>query len=144
MKNSKFTEVQIAFALRQAGARTPIIEFCRNMAIAEQTFYRWKSRFDPYGLTTLEAASRRPRHGRKPLTPVPVEDRILELRTKYPRWGKNKLVVLLSKGGIRVSTSTVGRVMKRLKERGVLAEPLNVHQAKEARRRRRKPRYAIR
>jgi putative transposase len=45
---------------------------------------------------------------------------------------------------IRVSTSTVGRVMKRLKERGVLVEPLNVRVAREARKRRRKPRYAIR
>jgi transposase InsO family protein len=78
------------------------------------------------------------------LTPVPVEDRILELRTKYPRWGKDKLVVLLRREGIWVSTSTVGRVMKRLKDRGVFVEPLNVRLAREARKRRRKPRYAIR
>jgi putative transposase len=117
---------------------------CRHFDISPQTFYRWKNRFDPYDLTTLEAASRRPHHVRKPLTPAPVEDRILELRTRYPRWGKNKLVVLLRKEGIRISTTTVGRVMKRLKDRGVLVEPLNVRQAKEARRRRRKPRYAIR
>jgi transposase InsO family protein len=34
--------------------------------------------------------------------------------------------------------------MKRLKERGVLVEPLNIRLAREARKRRRKPRYAIR
>jgi putative transposase len=117
---------------------------CRHFGISPQTFYRWKNRFDPYDLTTLEAWSRRPHHVRKPLTPAPIEDRILELRTKYPRWGKDKLVVLLRREGIRVSTSTVGRVMKRLKDRGVLVEPVNVRQAKEARKRRRKPRYAIR
>jgi putative transposase len=117
---------------------------CRHYGISPQTFYRWKNRFDPYDLTTLEATSRRPHHVRKPLTPAPVEDRILELRTKYPRWGKNKLVVLLRREGLQVSSSTVGRVMKRLKDRGVLVEPINVRQAREARRRRRKPRYAIR
>jgi putative transposase len=117
---------------------------CRHFGISPQTFYRWKNRFDPYDLTTLEAASRRPHHVRKPLTPALVEDRILELRTKYPRWGKDKLVVLLRREEIRVSTSTVGRVMKRLKDRGVLVEPLNIRQAREARKRRRKPRYAIR
>ena len=53
-------------------------------------------------------------------------------------------MVLLRRKGIRVSTSTVGRVMKRLKDRGVLVEPVNVRQAKEARKRRRRPRYAIR
>jgi len=99
---------------------------CRYFGISPQTFYRWKNRFDPYDLTTLEAASRRSHHVRKPLTPAPVEDRILELRNKYPRWGKNKLAVLLRREGIRVSPSTLGWVMKRLKERGVLVEPLNI------------------
>jgi len=117
---------------------------CRHFGISPQTFYRWKNRFDPYDLTTLEAESRRPHQVRQPMTPTLVEDRILELRQKYPRWGKDKLVVLLRREGIRVSTSTVGRVMKRLKDRGVLVEPLNIRQAREARKRRRKPRYAIR
>jgi putative transposase len=117
---------------------------CRHFAISPQTFYRWKNRFDPDDLTTLEAASRRPHNVRKPLTPALVEDRILKARLKYPRWGKDKIVVLIRREGIRVSTSTVGRVLKRLKDRGVLVEPLNVRQAREARQRRRKPRYAIR
>jgi len=117
---------------------------CRHFDISAQTFYRWKNRFDPEDLTTLEEESRRPHHVRKSMTPSPVEDQILELRNRYPRWGKDKLVVLLRKSGVRVSTSTVGRVMKRLKERGVLVEPLNIRQAREARKRRRKPRYAIR
>jgi putative transposase len=69
---------------------------------------------------------------------------ILELRTQYPRWGKKKLVVLLARQGIKASASTVGRVMNRLKTRGLLVEPLNVTQAKLARKRRRKPRYAVR
>jgi transposase len=117
---------------------------CRYFGISAQTFYRWKNRFDPYDLTTLEAVSRRPHRVRKPTTPGPIEQRILELRQEYPRWGKDKLVVLLRKEGIRVSTSTVGRVMKRLKERGMLVEPVNIRQAREARKRRRKPRYALR
>jgi len=81
---------------------------------------------------------------RQSTTPALVEERILELRRKYPRWGKDKLEILLRKQGIRVSPSTVGRVMKRLKDRGVLVEPMNIRQAREARKRRRKPRYAIR
>ena len=117
---------------------------CRYFGISPQTFYRWRNRFDPYDLTTLEARSRRPHNVRKPMTLVVVEEKILELRVKYPRWGKDKLVILLERMGIEISTSTVGRVMKRLKARGVLVEPVNVRQAREARKRRRKPRYAIR
>jgi transposase InsO family protein len=117
---------------------------CRHFDISAQTFYRWKRRFDPYDLTTLEGGSHRPHRARQPQTPPAVVDRILALRTTYPRWGKDKLAVLLKREGIRCSASTVGRVMNRLKERGVRVEPINVRQAKEARKRRWKPRYAIR
>ncbi len=117
---------------------------CRHFDISAQTFYRWKRRFDPYDLTTLEDGSHRPLHSRKPETPAAVVDRILALRNEWPRWGKDKLAVLLEREGIHCSASTVGRVMNRLKERGVLVEPLNVRQAREARKRRWKPRYAMR
>ena len=36
---------QIAFALRQAESGAPVLEVCRKMGIAEQTFYRWKKKF---------------------------------------------------------------------------------------------------
>jgi len=117
---------------------------CRHFDISPQTFYRWKRRFDPYDLTTLEDGSHRPLHAPTPLTPPAVVERILALRQKYPRWGKMKLVVLLKREGIKMSASSVGRVMKRLRERGVLVEPYNVRLAREARKRRWKPRYAVR
>jgi putative transposase len=117
---------------------------CRHFDISAQTFYRWKRRFDPYDLTTLEDGSHRPLKCRSPQTPSAVVEQILAVRQQYPRWGKVKLAVLLRRKGIRISASTVGRVMKRLRARGVLVEPLNVRLAKEARKRRRKPRYAIR
>jgi transposase InsO family protein len=117
---------------------------CRYFGISPKTFYRWKNRFDPYDLTTLEQESRRPRHRRQPQTPAAVVEAILELRNRYPRWGKKKMVVLLARKGLKVSASTVGRVMNRLKARGVLVEPVNVTQAKLARKRRWKPRYAVR
>ncbi len=45
MKKSKYTEEQIAFVLKQAELGTPISEVCRKLGIAEQTFYRWKSKY---------------------------------------------------------------------------------------------------
>ena len=38
----RFTEAQIAFALRQAANGTAVAEIIRKMGITEQTFYRWK------------------------------------------------------------------------------------------------------
>ena len=45
MKTSKFSEEQIAFALKQAETGTPVKEVIRTMGISEQTFYRWKQKF---------------------------------------------------------------------------------------------------
>ena len=96
---------------------------CRHFGISRDTFYRWKKRFKPRNLSSLEEQSRRPMHLRKPTTAPKIVDRIRALREKYPRWGKDKLVVLLQAQGIKVSASTVGRVLKRLLSRGVIREP---------------------
>jgi len=53
MKTSKFTEEQIAFALRQAESGTPIAEIIRKLRIAEQPFYRWKKRYSGMGVAEL-------------------------------------------------------------------------------------------
>ena len=45
MRSSKFTEEQIAFALKQAETGTPVKEVIRKLGITEQTFYRWKKKY---------------------------------------------------------------------------------------------------
>jgi putative transposase len=59
--------------------------------------------------------------------PVELAEAVLKLREEYPRWGKDKLVILLRREGFTSSASTVGRIIKKLKERGVLKEPLPNH-----------------
>jgi putative transposase len=49
VKKSKFTDEQIAFALRQAEVGTPVAEVIRKMGVSEQTFYRWKKRYAGLG-----------------------------------------------------------------------------------------------
>ena len=44
MKRSKFTEEQIAFALKQAGVGTPVDEVCRKMGTSGATFYHWRKK----------------------------------------------------------------------------------------------------
>jgi hypothetical protein len=67
---------------------------------------------------------------------------VLKLREGYPRWGKDKLVVLLHDEGFTCSASTVGRILNRLKKRGVLKEPIPNHIS--VRKRRWQRPYAIR
>ena len=49
MRRKRFTEEQIAFALRQAEHGTKVVEVCRKMGISEQTFYRWKNKYNGMG-----------------------------------------------------------------------------------------------
>ena len=115
---------------------------CRYFGISPQTFYRWKRRYDPHNLKSLEDRSRRPKHLRQPTASPELVAAVLRLREAYPRWGKDKLVVLLHGDGCQVSASMVGRIISRLKMRGLLREPVNNHVSAQ-RRGLRRP-YAIR
>jgi len=53
MKKSRFTEEQIAFALRQAETGTKVSEVCRKMGVAEATFYNWKKKYGGLGVSEL-------------------------------------------------------------------------------------------
>ena len=63
----RYTEGQIAFALRQAASGTPVAEITRKMGVSEQTFYRWKKQFADMGVSEirrmkeLEEENRRPK-----------------------------------------------------------------------------------
>jgi len=54
MRKSRFTEEQIAYAMRQVEQGTPAAELCRKMGISEQTFYAWKKKYAGMGLTELK------------------------------------------------------------------------------------------
>jgi putative transposase len=96
---------------------------CRHFGISRQTFYRWQRRYDPYDLTTLEARSHRPHRQRQPTWSFLLEEKVLTLRLQFPRWGKDKLAILLRRQQLPVSTSMVGRILIHLKRHGRLVEP---------------------
>jgi len=85
----------------------------RHFGIGRMTLHRWIKRFKRYGITGLNEESRKPKHLRQPATPWNTIIRIVQLRKQYPTWSKYKLKAMLLKEGIRVSTSTVGRILKR-------------------------------
>jgi putative transposase len=53
MKKSKFTDEQVAYALRQVESGTPVLEVCRKLGITEQTFYRWKKKYAGMGVAEV-------------------------------------------------------------------------------------------
>jgi len=54
MKKTRFTEEQIAYALRQVESGTPPADVCRQLGCSEASFYIWKKRYGGMGMTELK------------------------------------------------------------------------------------------
>lgn len=54
MKRSRYTEEQIAFALKQAELGTPVSEVCRKMGVSDATFYNWRKKYGGLGPSELK------------------------------------------------------------------------------------------
>ena len=61
----RYTEEQIAFALRQHETGTPVPEIVRKMGISEQTFYRWKKKFGGLGVAEVRRLKQLEEENRK-------------------------------------------------------------------------------
>ena len=53
MRKSRFTEEQIAYALKQAELGTKVEEICRKMGISDATFYKWRQKYGGLGPSEL-------------------------------------------------------------------------------------------
>lgn len=64
-REKRFTEEQIASALKQAETGVSITEICRKMGVAESTFYKWKRKFSGLGVSELRRLRRLEEENRK-------------------------------------------------------------------------------
>jgi putative transposase len=53
VKKSRFTDEQIAYALKQQELGTSVDEVCRKMGIAQATFFNWKKKYSGQGPSEL-------------------------------------------------------------------------------------------
>ena len=124
----------------EASRRFKVVQWCqehggkvrltaRHFGFSPDTISRWMRAYGSGGISALESRSRRPRRVRSAQVPLATVQRIQALREQYPRWGREKLRVLLEREGITLSAKSIDRVMARLRARGVLREPLRVRKA---------------
>ena len=116
---------------------------CRHFGLSPDVFYRWKNRFNPFDLSSLEddKVTRTPHKVRLPETDIAVIRRVREIREEYPRWGKKKIWKIIDREGIETTISTVGRTLTRLRQKGQLKEPAVVTARLRKIKRCRKPRF---
>lgn len=82
--------------------------------ISPKTFHKWKSRFNPKYIQSLEEQSRAPIKRRVWQVTALEEERIISLRKKYLKYGKKKLKVLyLQEFGEDISTWKIERVVRK-------------------------------
>jgi putative transposase len=65
MQRKRFSEEQIAFALRQAEAGMAVTEITRKLGVSEQTFYRWKRKYAGLGVAELRRLKQLEEENRK-------------------------------------------------------------------------------
>jgi putative transposase len=49
MRQSRFTEEQISYALKQVDSGEPVVTVCRTLGISQQTFYQWRRKYQGHG-----------------------------------------------------------------------------------------------
>ena len=86
---------------------------CRHFGIAKSVFWYWYKKYDPQNLKSLEDQSRAPKTSPKS-TPDNIRIQVIRLKKQYPRWGKEKLAIILKRDfEITLSPSTVYRIYKK-------------------------------
>lgn len=90
------------------------------LGVSKAWIYCLKRRFQEKGGKGLEPRSRRPIRVRHPQWRPQVAERVYQLRRDFPVYGKCKIKVLLEREGYAVSASTIGRILKKLIDRGAI------------------------
>jgi putative transposase len=90
----------------------------RRAGYSRSTFYVWLKRYGDLGPKGLEDRSHRPHKVRAPTWSPALAAAVRELREAHPRWGKDKLAVLLRGRGFEASVSMVGRILTALRKAG--------------------------
>jgi transposase InsO family protein len=88
-------------------------QVCRHFSIPLRTFWRWRKRYDPFDLGSLESRKRGPKGRSSSRTAWTIERRVLALRREHPQWGRAKLALLLKREEVSLSERTVGRILSR-------------------------------
>jgi transposase InsO family protein len=105
-------EQRVRFVVAASRREKPLAQLCREFEISRPTGYVWLKRYREQGLAGLEEHSRKPRLS--PMRTVgTLEERVIELRRKWPDWGARKIKKRMSEEGIKMAASTVHRIFLR-------------------------------
>jgi transposase InsO family protein len=108
---------------------------CREAGISRPLFYRWRTRYERYGIAGLHPRRTKARVGRPVQVPPHVERLVLAWALSWPTWGCGRLAAQLAFRGVaQVAPSTVQRILRRagLATRRERLSVLEAHSAESA------------
>lgn len=88
---------------------------CRHFGISKSVFYRWKNRYKPYNLKTLEddKGNRRPHKVREMTTPAWIQKKIYDIRSADREKSKYEIQEELKREGILAGQTAIQKVVNR-------------------------------
>src|SRR5919197_2594328 len=92
-----------------------LAELCRFYGVTRATGYKWIARYEGGGLEALRDQSRAPKHHPNAIS-AEMEDLVIALREKHPRWGAPKICARLARDQGKQclpAESTIGAILRR-------------------------------
>ena len=111
-KTMEVREQRVRFVVAALRREQSLSSLCREFDISRPTGRLWLERYRAGGVVAIAELSRRPQHSPQKTAPE-LEQRVVQLRLRYPDWGARKLQVLLEQAGLRLPASTIHRILLR-------------------------------
>jgi transposase InsO family protein len=111
-KTMDVREQRVQFVVAAARQEKSLSALCKEFGVSRPTGCLWLKRYLQQGVAGIAERSRRPWHIPR-LTSAELEDKVTELRSRYPDWGARKLRVLLERDGVTLTRSTIHRILLR-------------------------------
>jgi transposase InsO family protein len=105
-------EQKVRFVVAATRQEKSFTALCQEFGISRPTGCLWRKRYQEAGLAGIAERSRRPRQS-PTRTTAELEQRVVEVRQRYPDWGARKLQILLAREKVELTRSTIHRVLLR-------------------------------
>ena len=90
----------------------PFRALCEEFGISRPTGYLWLHRYEQRGVQGIAERSRRPLASPR-RTAADLEQRVVDVRQRYPDWGARKLREILAREGFDLARNTIHRILLR-------------------------------
>jgi transposase InsO family protein len=111
-KTMDVREQRVRFVVAASREEKSFSALCQEFGISRPAGYQWWKRYQQLGIAGICEHSRRPHHSPQQTEPG-LEQRVVELRRRYPDWGARKLRVLLAREGTVLARTTIHRILVR-------------------------------